>query len=195
MGAYDEDLEKLDDGLRRLKIEYDIFFSGNRKRPPDDLRTRVERIARKLSEASDMTFSQRFRYTTLVTRFYVYRDLWRRTIQNRELGRQRGQPPTDLRPPKAAPAHPPAPNVFQIAISDPAHEPEKVRELYDSLLRMNPKGSGGAAQLPFDKFSEFILSRAAGIRGKYHCDTVEFSVMVDSDSVRFVARPGSAPGQ
>ena len=72
-------------GLRRLKIEYHIFLSGNRKKPPDDLRIRVERLVKKLSESSDMSFSQRFRFSTLVTRYYVYKDLWRREVQNREM--------------------------------------------------------------------------------------------------------------
>ena len=89
---YDEDLENLEEGLRRLKVEYHIFLSGSRKKPPDDLRIRVERIVKKLSESSDMSFSQRFRFSTLVTRYYVYKDLWRREVQNREMdlaGRRR----------------------------------------------------------------------------------------------------------
>jgi len=194
MSTYDEELEKLDDGLRRLKIEYDIFFSGNRKRPPDDLRSRVERIAQKLSEASDMTFSQRFRYTTLVTRFYVYRDLWRRTLQGKEQGRVRNHPAAVLRPPKAPAAASRASSAFQIAITDPALEPEKVRKLYDSLVQMNPKGAGTSAQLPFEKFCDYIASRAAGIRSKYNCSSVEFSVTLDTETVRFTARPGTPPG-
>ena len=72
-------------GLRRLKVEYHIFLSGNRKKPPDDLRIRVERLVKKLSESSDMSFSQRFRFSTLVTRYYVYKDLWRREVQKREM--------------------------------------------------------------------------------------------------------------
>jgi hypothetical protein len=84
MPVYDEDLKHLEDGIRRLKIEYDIFFVGNRKKPPDELRMRVEKIAKRLAEATDMTISQRFLYNTLITRFYVYRDLWRRTQQEHE---------------------------------------------------------------------------------------------------------------
>src|SRR6266496_6474524 len=83
---YEEELTSLDDGIRRLKVEYTIFFNGHRKKPPEDLKIRVERIVKKLSEAGDMTYNERFRYNTLVTRFYVLRDLWRRTMMQRELG-------------------------------------------------------------------------------------------------------------
>lgn len=81
---YDDELNYLEDGLRRLKVEYDVFFNGHRKKPPDDLRMRVEKIVKKLSECPDMSFQQRFRYNTLIARFYIFRDLWRRTQQDRE---------------------------------------------------------------------------------------------------------------
>ena len=83
---YDDDLENLDESLRRLKVEYHIYFTGNRKKPPDDIKMRVERLIKKLSECSDLSVTQRFRFNTLITRFYVYRDLWRRTLVEREMG-------------------------------------------------------------------------------------------------------------
>src|SRR5213593_544172 len=83
---YEEDLTNLEDWIRRLKVEYTVFFNGHRKRPPEDLKLRVEKLVKKLSEAGSMAYSERFRYNTLVTRFYVLRDLWRRTLMSRELG-------------------------------------------------------------------------------------------------------------
>src|SRR2546422_3131444 len=83
---YEDELISLEDGIRRLKVEYTIFFNGHRKRPPEDLKMRVERIVKRLSETGDMTYNERFRYNTLVTRYYVLRDLWRRTMMQRELG-------------------------------------------------------------------------------------------------------------
>src|SRR5512136_1666302 len=84
MGMYDEDLKNLEEWIRRLKIEYDIFFVGNRRKPPDELRQRVEKTVKRLAEATDMSLSQRFLYNTLIARFYVYRDHWRRTQQEHE---------------------------------------------------------------------------------------------------------------
>jgi hypothetical protein len=58
---YDEDLTHLEDWLRRLKVEFDIFFNGHRKKPPDDLKLKLERLLKKLGEAGDMSFQERFR--------------------------------------------------------------------------------------------------------------------------------------
>jgi len=122
--VYDEDLSNLDEWIRRLKVEYDIFFNGNRKKPPDDLRLRVEKLVKRLSEATDMSSSQRFRYTTLISKFYVHRDLWRRTQQDRESsegyanGLPRAQQELDL-------PQPPSVREVQVSISAPEREGEK----------------------------------------------------------------------
>jgi hypothetical protein len=183
--VYDEDLTNLEEWLRRLKIEYHIFFNGNRKLPPDDLRLRVEKLVKKLSECADMTFSQRFRYSTLVTRFYVYRDLWRRTQQEHEMGIEsknkaasaKGTTPSSTGQPREA---------VQISISDPKIEEEKVRLLYDSLIRMR-KADSQEAHLSYQQFAKYIATQTHGIREKYGCSKVAFTIALEEDSIRFTA--------
>ena len=41
MASLEEQLKDMDEGLRRLKIEYHILFNGHRKQPPEDLRLRL----------------------------------------------------------------------------------------------------------------------------------------------------------
>ena len=48
----DEELNLLDSNLRRLKIEYEIFFSNPAKRPPNDLEWKVLNLLRKFSDGS-----------------------------------------------------------------------------------------------------------------------------------------------
>src|SRR5713226_8927324 len=82
----EETLQFLEDGIRRLKIEYDIFFSGGVRKPPYDLRNRVDSLLKRIAEERKMTFAQRYRYNTLIARYSAYRDLWRRLTQAKELG-------------------------------------------------------------------------------------------------------------
>ncbi len=182
---YDEDLTNLDEWIRRLKIEYHIFLSGNRKKPPDDLRLRVERLVKKLSECSDMSFSQRFRFTTLVTRFYVYRDLWRRTLQDREMG---AEPKVELPSgTDTSPRSPSAPvETVRISIADPKAEEEKVRLLYDGLLRIRRKDSQ-ESPISYQQFARYIATQTNGIREKYGCARVSFSIALEEDAIRFTA--------
>ena len=189
MSDHDEDLENLEDWLRRLKIEYDVFFNGNRKRAPEDLRARVEKIVHRLSEAADMSYSQRFRYNTLVTSFYVYRDLWRRTLLERE--GVTASPRKSEYGPSAAPGVVAAspPQVLSVSISDPGASQQEIRAIYEALSTLNPKQPGGAGRLPFDRFSQYISERVRAIKEKYHCHRVLFSVSLEDDAIRFTAKP------
>jgi hypothetical protein len=180
---YDEDLTNLDEWIRRLKIEYHIFFTGNRKKPPDDLRIRVERLVKRLSERSDMSFSDRFRFNTLITRYYVYRDLWRRTLLSKEMGAEPKENPQIKASPPAA--KPPAETV-RISISDPKSEEEKIRLLYNSLLRIRGTESG-ETPISYAQFAKYIASQTRGIREKYKCPAVAFTIALEEDAIRFKA--------
>lgn len=181
----DDDLTTLDEGLRRLKIEYHIFFSGHRAKPPDDLRMRVERIIKQLSENAGLSFSQRFRFNTLVTRFYVYRDLWRRTQQDREMGTDPIAAPSPESASVVAPQNKAAETV-RVSISDPKAEEEKVRALYEALLHL--KGTETQeTDISYSQFAKYIATQTKGLREKYGCPRVAFTIALQNDAIRFTA--------
>ena len=186
---YDEDLSNLDEWIRRLKVEYDIFFNGNRKKPPDDLRMRVEKLVKKLFEASNMTYSQRFRFNTLVTRYYVYRDLWRRAMAERELAtaiKDKPAPGAAITAPNAQAELPM--EAVRISISDPEAEKEKVQQLYDALLRIREKHAKDSPSISYEQFATFITTQILGIRGKQGCTRVAFAIALEEDAIRFTAK-------
>src|SRR6202140_3104061 len=87
----DEELNILDSQLRRLKIEYEIYFSNPNKRPPTDVEWKVLSLLRKFSDGGRMNFSQRYRYNEMAQRYAVYSDLWRKKSRIREEGYRRPQ--------------------------------------------------------------------------------------------------------
>ncbi len=87
----DEELTHLDSLLRRLKIEYEVFFNNPTKRPPNDLEWKVLALLRKHSDGGRMSFSQRFRYNEMAQRYAIYSDLWRKKSRIREEGYRRPQ--------------------------------------------------------------------------------------------------------
>src|SRR6201988_1849730 len=86
-----EELNHLDTQLRRLKIEYEIYFSNPTKRPPTDIEWKVLALLRKFSDGGRMNFSQRFRYNEMAQRYAIYSDLWRKKSRIREEGYRRPQ--------------------------------------------------------------------------------------------------------
>ena len=182
---YDDDLDSLDESLRRLKVEYHIYFNGNRKRPPDDLKMRVERLIKKLSECSDLSVTQRFRFNTLITRFYVYRDLWRRTLVEREMG---AEPKAEAVAGKVSslPSTRIPVETTRVSLSDPKGEEEKIRQLYDTLLRIK-KADGQESSVSYEQFVKYVSKQTQAIQKKFGCSRVAFTVALEEDAIRFTA--------
>src|SRR5438067_8485334 len=87
----DEELNQFESHLRRLKIEYEVFFSNPQKKPPSDLEWKVLALLRKFSDGARLSFSQRFRYNEMAQRYAIYSDLWRKKSRIREEGYRRPQ--------------------------------------------------------------------------------------------------------
>ncbi|HJQ24533.1 MAG TPA: MXAN_5187 C-terminal domain-containing protein [Blastocatellia bacterium] len=175
----DEELDRLEYEMRRLKIEFDIFFNGGTARPPADTKGRVETTIKRLYDTRNISFSQRFRYNSLVARYNVMRELWRRQTQERE---ENGRPPTA----EASVAL--RDRLPAVRFRDVQNEPEKISELYDTLVAAKRKCGERVGGLTLEAFTTFLKGRAAEIKRELATDAVEFVVGVDNGHVRFTAR-------
>lgn len=178
----DEDLNRLEYEIRRVKVEYDIYFNGGTVRPPIDTKGRIETSIKRIYDSRGMSFSQRFRYNSLVARFNVMRELWRRQTQDRE---EMGRPPT----PEAQIAIREYTSV--IRCSDPKLEPEKVSVLYDHLIAAKRECGERIGPLSLEIFTQFLTSRADHIKDHLATDAVDFVIGVNNGRVKFAARPAA----
>src|SRR2546421_7373027 len=83
----EEQLARLEEDIRRLKVEFDIYFNGAAKRPPYDTKGRVETLIKRLADERTLSLAQRYHYNSLAARYTSFLQLWRRTMQEREEGR------------------------------------------------------------------------------------------------------------
>ena len=79
--SFDKQLVRLEDDIRKLKIDFDIYFNGTSKRPPLEARARLESFIKRVSDTRNITYAQRYQLNALVSRFTSYRELWRRTLR------------------------------------------------------------------------------------------------------------------
>jgi hypothetical protein len=204
--SIDEELNVLDSHLRRLKIEYEIFFNNPTKKPPTDIEWKVLALLRKFSDGGGrMSFSQRFRYNELAQRYAIYSDLWRKKGRIREEGyrrpqdallsvqgvREAGHEPEHkvYGISKAAAAAAAAATVqpFTVECTDARSERDRVEKLYHALADAKKRaGKDTAGNL--DSFAAFVQKKTAQIRQQYGCPTVEFSVEMQGGDVRLKAR-------
>jgi len=175
-------LARLEEDIRRLKIEYDIYFNGGSKRAPYDTKLRVESQLKRLSDDRALTFAQRFHYNSLATRYNSFREIWRRTLKGREEGRDAV---TVGRAARQA-EHRFTPSSF--ACKDVQHDVETVKGLYDALMEAKRSCGEPTHDLSFSRFHRIIVEKTEAMKNKIGTDRVLFSVDVDSGHVSFKAR-------
>jgi hypothetical protein len=199
----DEELNVLETQLRRLKIEYEVFFNNPTKRPPTDIEWKVLSLLRKFSDGGRMNFSQRYRYNEMAQRYAVYSDLWRKKSRIREEGYRRPQDALlsvqGVRPEEEhKPAHPvyglshaAAASAAQTSQPFTVHESEAGREqlerLYNTLVAAKKK-AGESVSGNLDSFSTFVQKKTEQIRKQYGCHDVEFSVELAEGHVKLKAK-------
>src|SRR5271166_4589229 len=210
----DEELNVLETQLRRLKIEYEVFFSNPTKRPPTDIEWKVLSLLRKFSDGGRMSFSQRFRYNEMAQRYAVYSDLWRKKSRVREEGYRRPQdallavagvrPDVEEHKPQHNPVYGlshaattaaattatastgPTPQPFTLHSVDQS-EREQVERLYNTLVAAKKK-AGENVSGNLDSFSTFVQKKTQEIRKQYGCQGVEFSVELTEGHVKLKAK-------
>ncbi|HMQ03238.1 MAG TPA: hypothetical protein PKD26_04925 [Pyrinomonadaceae bacterium] len=83
VAEFDKSLSRLEDDIRKLKIEFDIYFNGATKRPPLEARARLEAFIRRTSDNRTISYAQRYQLNTLISRYASYRELWRRMLRHK----------------------------------------------------------------------------------------------------------------
>ena len=178
----DEQLTRLEDDIRRLRVEFDIFFNGAAKRPPYDTKGRVETLLKRLADDRTLTYAQRYRYNSLAARYNAFRDLWRRTMQGREEGRD------PMSAARASAKKEIDAEEVSFTCADPHRELEVVKYLYTSLIDAKRRCGEATEDLSFPKFHRLIASKADGIKEQLGCERVQFSVAIEGGHVSFKAR-------
>jgi hypothetical protein len=180
----DEQLTRLEDDIRRVRIEFDIFFNGAAKRPPYDTKGRVETLLKRLGDDRTLTFAQRYRYNSLAARYNAFRDLWRRTMQGREEGRD----PASAARANAKKDMQTETQPVSIVCADAHREIDVVKSLYASLLEAKQRCGEPTEGFSFPKFHRLVAQKADGLKEKLGCKRVRFSVSVDDGHVSFKAK-------
>lgn len=85
--SVDDDLAQIEKDIRQLKIEYEMYFAGGRKRPPADTQWRVDTMIKRYSDRSaEMNSGQRFHLTNLSSTYAKYQEMWRKKLAQKESG-------------------------------------------------------------------------------------------------------------
>jgi hypothetical protein len=179
----DDELTRLEVGLKQLEAEYNMYFSGRLPKPPWETRARVAGIVQQLDRTYIQNTGDRFRFQTLQSRYASFIDLWDRALRAREEGRTGPFAPARKSEPERRRLED---RVMHVAsFRDPVRELDKLTELYESLSEA--RRASGEDPVPFHKFAEVVKGQVQKLREAGNSE-VAFRVAVKDGKVNFTAR-------
>lgn len=190
----DDELDRLEEDIRKLKNKYDQFFAGIIKAPPSFERHQVEGLIHELNKQKMRDNTRRFRFNTIMSRFNMFREMWGRKMREKEEG------PLDYRTrvralaePSAPKTKPPAPRVTS-AEDDPyvrvapGDNGDEMRRLYAKIAEEQSK-LGKPTSLTMDQLAAMVDQQSAVLRNKYNVKAVAFRVETVDGKVKLKAKP------
>ena len=199
MATIDEDLGTFEKDIRQLKIEYDQYFGGGRKRPPTEIEWRLDQLVRRYAErGGEMKFAQRFRFNNLSQTYAKYKDIFRKRTAQKEEGkiqRHFGAAAKEIeaaRVKKEAEEHAAAAaaagsKAFRMTCSEPERETEKVEQLYEAFLAAKHTAGEATGKLSRSSFNEFVLKKTKELQKQKKCKDVEYVVETIDGQVKLKA--------
>ena len=196
--AIEQDLNQLEVMLRQLQIEWEKFFSGIERKPPVDMRTKVEAMVRRHSNTEIRNNTERFRFQNLASRYQTFAELWAKRLRAMEEGR-----PVGLHGKAAAMAPPPhtdpaiaerlasvtaARASNEVRVKDPAADTEAVRALFNRFLEAR-KQAGESGAVKFESFQKIITQQSTRILNEKGASAVDFRLETKDGKVSLKAKP------
>ncbi len=194
-----EDLDQLDVSIRQLQIEWEKFFAGVERRPPNDLQKRVEGLVRRHAYTEMRNMGDRFRYQSLTSKFNTFNELWNKRLRAREEGHAVGvhglkaiMPPELLAaalaplPVPGATAPPPAAPAGEVRVRPGGGDEHGLRQLFQQFA--SARQAAGEPPVKFETFQKLIGQQAQRIVSEKGASAVDFRVESKDGKVSLKAR-------
>lgn len=173
-----EALDRLDELVHKLKIDFDRFFIGALPTPPEALRHKCFAGIRALRSEHHKSAAIRFKVNSLEAKLNSLNELFNRRMRAMETGAAVPARQTE-------PARRPTYDPYDGVVIQPSADPGAVEALYSELY-----GQGGRnAKTDLESFQGFLMSQADKVRQKTGCAEVVFRVTKDHGKRRLKARP------
>ncbi len=193
----DEDLGQLEKDIRQLKIEYEQYFGGGKKRPPTDIEWRIDTLIKRYSDrGAEMSYGQRFRYGNLVQMYTKFRDMFRKRMKQKEEGfvqHHFGAAARDIEAERArqrGAGEKVKVVQFPFAVSwqDPDRETKKVEQLFTAFRDAKAQAGEDTEPLTMDAFQKFVRQKTDQLKKQQDAHEVEYVVTVEGNHARLKAR-------
>jgi hypothetical protein len=171
------DLDRLEAALKELKVEFEKFFNGAVRIPPESLKTSIEARFRRLRSRRLRLFADRFRLNGLEARFNSLNEMFNRRLREIEHGARSSEGHVKDKPPALDP--------FAGLELQGRNDSEAAELLYQELYR----SSGRSRKVDFDTFQQFLGKQIESVQKKTGCSRVRMWVSGEGDELKLRAKP------
>jgi hypothetical protein len=190
MASPEKDIAQLEALLRQLGREYDLYFAGQQRVPPEKTEKELQAIVGTYASRPIQNSTLGFRYNSLVARYNALRNVWSRRTREREEGRGvvgRGLRPPEPEKPKAPPAR--GHRHGEYLASEPQHEQRHLSQFYETYRRLREQAGESVGRLNPEGFQKALADRIAQIKREQRCEAVLVRVVSENGKTRIVAKP------
>lgn len=182
----EDDLNLLDAKIKHLKLEYEQYFMGARKREPQILRGEVQKIVNYYANVPIRNTGHRFKFNNLRARFFAFRRHWEGTLRKIEDGRyekHRFQAELHDRERRNAKGEKPA-----SAGAGPAGK-QDVDQLFDAWVGAREATGQKTTGLTREKLQAQLEQQRSSLRERLGVADVRFRVVVEGGRAKLKASP------
>jgi hypothetical protein len=183
----EEDLNFLDIRLKQLRVEYEQYFLGMRKREPQLVRGEVQKIISYYANVPIRNTGHRFKFNNLRARFFSLRRHWdntQRKVEDGRYERHRFQADLHERERGVSPATPERPQAGAKA--------NELDTLFEAWVEARTASGQATAGLTRERLAAQLEQQRASIRERFGASEVRFRVVVEDGRAKLKASPVQA---
>lgn len=179
-----DQLKILDAKLKQLKLDYEHYFQGARPRPPKMSRTEIQKSFTRLSNTAIKNTADRFKFSSLNSRFMVFKRQWDEILRKIEAGTyERHVFKANLRERERG-----------LATGEPNPAPKSSKsvatgsdDIFASYVDAARSCGQNVESLTPEKLQAAIRKQESAIKQKLGVDKVKFRVSVENGKVKLKA--------
>ena len=187
MEKLDQDtLDLLEKQIEQLRMLHEQYLLGSRKRPPDQERTSIIYLVRRLANQTSPNFGVRFRFIQIQSKFNSYMQYWNRVLSQIENGTYKRDlfkaklHSGDLNKEKDQDTKAPPP-------PEPALSHERVESLYRDFVQARKSLNQPSEAITKEKIAATLQKQLPALKEKYKGKQVEFKVVVENGQAKLKA--------
>lgn len=182
-------LEELKILIRRLELEYQLYFNKARDIPPRQMRQKVDKLIRRYRNFTFRNYAHRFKFSTIAGKYVTIKEVWDKrmrmieqgaeTINTGMMGGRRMKEKTEK---KERPKLRPGRDSDDFIVDDKGSVDDEVKRMYNSYKAALKKCGRNPGKVSFEGFKNTIVKQTESLKQKKGCDSVGYQIKIDDDN-------------